>query len=76
MFPDHRGKLEPVEFRHADVDEQDGDVGLQQGLQRFPCGRRLDQVLAELMQNGLVGEQFGRLVVDQRRTLTLIVLQS
>ena len=35
-------------------------------LQRLPCGRRLDQVLAELRQDRLVGEQLRRLIVDEQ----------
>ena len=32
MLADHRRQLEAVELRHADVDQHDGDVGLQQML--------------------------------------------
>ena len=35
MLADHRGQLEAVELRHADVDQHDGDVGLQQMLERL-----------------------------------------
>ena len=47
MLADHRGQLETVELRHADVDQDDGDFGLEQMLQRLAAGRRLDQVLVE-----------------------------
>ena len=33
MLADHRRQLEAVELRHADVDENDGDVVLEQELQ-------------------------------------------
>ena len=33
MLADHRGELKAVEFRHADVDQDDGDVVLEQKLQ-------------------------------------------
>ena len=51
MLADHGGQLEAVELRHADVDQHDGDVGLQQMLERLARRRRLDQVLAELAQD-------------------------
>ena len=35
MLADHRGELEAVELRHADVDQDDGDVVLEQMLQRL-----------------------------------------
>jgi len=40
MFADHRGQFEPVQFRHANVDQDDGDVVLQQELERFPPGTK------------------------------------
>jgi hypothetical protein len=56
MLADHRGKLEAVELRHADVHQHDGDLVLEQVLERFLAGRRLDQVLVELTQDYLIGE--------------------
>ena len=35
MLADHRGQLEAVELRHADVDQNDGDLVLEQLLQRL-----------------------------------------
>ncbi len=35
MLADHRGKLEPVKFRHADVDQDDRDFVLEQEFKRF-----------------------------------------
>ena len=32
MLADHRSELETVEFRHANVDKNDGDVVLEQEL--------------------------------------------
>ena len=40
MLADHRRELEAVELRHADVHQDDGDVGLQQLLERFACRTR------------------------------------
>ena len=46
MLADHRRELEAVELRHADVDQDDRDLVLEQLLQRFLAGRRLDEILA------------------------------
>ena len=73
MFADHRGEFEAVEFRHADVDQDDGDVVLEQEFERFaPRGRR-DQVLAELLQDDFIGEQLCRLIVHQKNIDFLLV---
>ncbi len=37
MLADHRGELEAVELRHADVHEDHGDIRLQEVLQRLPA---------------------------------------
>ena len=66
MFADHRGKLEAVELRHADVHQHDGDLVLEELFQRLLAGRGLDQVLAQLAQNHLIGEQLAGLVIDQQ----------
>ena len=66
MLADHRRKLEAVELRHADVDQDDRDFVLEQKLQGLARRRRLDQVLAQLAQNHLIAEQLGRLIVDQQ----------
>ena len=65
MVADHGGEFEAVELGHAHVDENDGDLRLEQ---RFQCGfggRRLDQVLAQFLQHHLIAEELGRLIVDQ-----------
>ncbi len=63
---DHRRQLEAVELGHDDVDEDDGDVLLEQVLERLPPGTRHDQRLAELAQDRLVAQQLRRLIVDQQ----------
>ena len=35
MLPDHVRKLKAIQFRHAHIHQDDGDVHLQQDLQRF-----------------------------------------
>ena len=65
MLADHGGELEPVQFRHANVDQDDGDLVLQQIFERFPAGRSDHQIFAKLLEDNLIGKQLGRLVVDQ-----------
>ena len=64
MLADHRGELEAVELRHADVDQHDGDVRLEQLAQRLARRDGLDQVLAELAQDHLVAR--GACPADRR----------
>ena len=66
MLADHGRELKAVELRHADVDQHDRDVVLEQKFQRLARRARLDQVLAETAQNLLVGEQLRGLIVDQQ----------
>ena len=73
MFADHRGKFESVEFRHANVDQDDGDVVLEQELERFAPRRGRDQVFSEVLQNDFIGEQLGRLIVHQKNIDFLLV---
>src|SRR4051812_4379543 len=47
VLADHRRQLEAVELGHADVYEDDSDLGLEQVLQRFPRRSGGQQVLAQ-----------------------------
>jgi hypothetical protein len=66
MIADHRRKLKSIQFRHADIDEDDRDLVLEQNLQRLAPGGSGNEVLAEILQNHFVGEKLGRLVVHQK----------
>ncbi len=59
MLPHHlAANSKPSRSRHADVDQDDGDLVLQQHRRaRLVAGRDLDQVLAKLLQDRFVGEQ-------------------
>ena len=46
--------------------QDDRDLVLEQVFQRLAAGRRDDEVFAELLQDDLIGEQLGRLIVDQK----------
>ena len=66
MLADHGGELEAVDLRHHHVDQHDGDVGLEQDAERLVRRVGLDQVLAKLLEDDLVGKELGGLIVDQQ----------
>jgi hypothetical protein len=66
VLADHGSQLEPVELRHADVHQDDGDILLEQLLERLPGRSGLDEILAQLAEDRLVAQELGRLVVDQQ----------
>ena len=77
MLPDHGRQLEAVELRHADVDQQDRDVRLQERMPSASLAEdALIRFLAELLQDHLVGEELGRLIVDQQDVDLIVVTSS
>ena len=66
MLADHGGEFEAVQFRHAHVDQNDGDFVLEQIFERFAPGRGDDEIFSEFLQNNFIGEQLRRLIVDQK----------
>src|SRR5215469_15704487 len=66
VLADHLSKFEAVEFRHAYVQQNNGDVILEQLLERFFSGVGLDQIVAKFAEDCFVGKKFGRLVVDHQ----------
>ena len=50
MIADHRRELETVDVRHVDVDENDGDVVLEQQLERLRGVAGAQQVLADVLR--------------------------
>ena len=71
MLADHLGQIEAIDVGHADIRQHDGDVFLQQMLERFVRRRGLDQVLAKLRQDDLIAEELGRLIVDHENVYFL-----
>ncbi len=59
-------RLEAVHVRHAHIQQHDGELRPHELLERFDAGAGPDEVLPELAQHRLVGEQPSRLVVDQQ----------
>ena len=50
VLPDQRGEFETVEIGHADVDQDDGHVHLQQLFQGLAPRRDLDEILTEIFR--------------------------
>src|SRR5258708_39931540 len=66
MLANQGRELEAVEVGHADVDQHDRDVLLQQMLEGLLGRVGHDEVFPELAERDLVAEQLRRLVVDQQ----------
>ncbi|OIQ65460.1 hypothetical protein GALL_529810 [mine drainage metagenome] len=73
MLVDHGGKLEAVQFRHAYVDQDDRNFVLEQVFERFTSRARDDKILAELLENNLIGQQLRRLIIDQKDVYLFVV---
>ena len=73
MLADHGGEFEPVELRHADVDQDNRDFVLEQEFERFTAGGRDDEVFTELLQDDFIGKQLGRLIVHQKDVYLFMV---
>src|SRR5207244_3339014 len=63
---DQGGGLEAVYIRHLNVEKDHGKLVVQEVLERFAAGGRLDQVLAEVAEDRLQGDQVLGAVVDQQ----------
>src|SRR5579862_9029338 len=66
MLPQHGRQLKAIELRHADVDEHNRHIVLEQELQRLACRCRLDQIFAKAVENHVVSEELVWLIVDQQ----------
>ena len=66
MFADHRGQLETVDLRHAHIHQDERDLILEQAFQSLLAGLRLDEIVTQLTQDDLIGQQLRRLIVDQK----------
>src|SRR6267154_3549888 len=73
MLADHGGDLESVQFRHANVDQNDGDFVLEEEFERLPAGRGDHEILSKLLQDNFIGQQLGRLIVDQEDVYLVMV---
>src|SRR4029077_774704 len=66
VVADHARELEAVEIGHVDIHEHDGDVGAQKMLEGLAGGIGDEKILAQILEDGFVGQQLRRLVVDQQ----------
>ena len=73
MLSDHGGELEPVQLGHADVNEDHRSLVLEQVFESLPAGGGNGEIFAELLQDNLVGQQFCRLIVNQKDVYFFVV---
>ena len=73
---DNLRQFEPVEFRHAHVHDDDGDVGFQQVYERLPPRPGLNQILVQFTENDFIAEQLVRLVIDHENIDFLVRAHS
>jgi hypothetical protein len=63
---DHLRRLEAIHDRHVHVEEDDGEVLLQERSQRLASGVRADEGLAEVAQDRFQRHELVRPVVDEQ----------
>ena len=73
MFTDHGRELETVELGHADVDQNHGNFVLEQIFQGFSSRSRYHEIFAKLLENNLISEQLGWLIVNQKDVYLFLV---
>ena len=64
---DQLSRLEPVQPRHLDVEQDRGELFLEQVPERLLAGPRADELLAERLEERLEREQVLGPVVDQQQ---------
>jgi hypothetical protein len=69
---DERRGLEAVHARHVHVEQDDGELLLQQATQCLLARRCLDQILTELLQQHLVREELIRAVINDQDIYLLV----
>ena len=65
-FPDEGCRLEPVQNRHAHVEQDDGEVLREETPERLLPGAGLDDVDAEIEEDRLERDELVRAVVDDQ----------
>lgn len=65
-FLEKRGRLETVELRHLEVEQDERKVLVCGDLHRLDAGARTDQALAERLEDRLERHQVRRMIVDQQ----------
>jgi hypothetical protein len=76
MRVDELRRLESIHVRHADIEQHDRELIMHELIERLPAGVRQHQILAELAQDRLIGEQPCGLVIDQQDVHAVIDCHS
>ena len=66
VLADHARELEAVEVGHVDIHQHDGDIGAQKMVEGLAGGIGDQEILAQFLEDGFVGQQLCRLVIDQQ----------
>src|SRR5580692_127821 len=66
MLANGVGQLKAVHVWHAHVHQDYGDVGLEQSVQSFTGGVRLDEILIQIPKDNFVAQKLCRLVIDHQ----------
>src|SRR5581483_4350824 len=73
VLTDHCGELETVQIRHADVDQDNCKIVLEQKLQGLFRGGSLKKLGVEPAENNLIAEELGRLIVDEEQVYLAVL---
>src|SRR5882757_9891826 len=57
MLADHASKFETVQFRHADIDQNNRNLVLEEIFESLAAGGGHHEILAELLENDFIGEK-------------------
>jgi hypothetical protein len=74
VLADQLGGLEAVDVGHVDVEQDRRELGLEDLLQRLRARAGADQVVAEVLENGLEDEELLRQVVDDENAGALAIV--
>src|SRR5580704_15488154 len=74
MLANDVGEFKAIEFRHAYVHQDDGNVVSEKLVKSLAPGMRFNEVLAEFLEDDLVAKQLGRLVVDHENVDLLLLV--
>jgi hypothetical protein len=66
VLANHCSELKAVEVRHANIDQDDSNILLEEVLERLPGRSGLDEIFAEAGEYRLVAQQLRRLIIDQQ----------
>lgn len=65
-FADEGSSFKAVEVGHLDVEQDGGEILLQEAAEGFDAGAGFDEVLVEVGESGFEDDEVGRVVVDEK----------